>query len=135
MPKTVAIVGASADRRKFGNKAVRAFQAQGYTVVPIHPRLTEVEGLKAYPSVVDVPGPIDMASVYVHPEIGLTLLAGFAALYEHWIGRDNARLQRRSERLQRKIDRLEKELEAARRVANRQPRPSRKARPSASRRS
>ena len=28
---------------------------------------------------VDVPGPIDMASVYVHPEIGLTLLAGFEA--------------------------------------------------------
>ena len=79
MPKTVAIVGASADRRKFGNKAVRAFLAQGYTVVPIHPRLAEVEGLKAYPSVVDVPGPIDMASVYVHPEIGMTLLAGFHA--------------------------------------------------------
>ena len=79
MPKTVAIVGASADRRKFGNKAVRAFHAQGYTVVPIHPRLTEVEGLKAYPSVADVPGPIDMASVYVHPEVGLTLLAGFEA--------------------------------------------------------
>ena len=43
---------------------------QGYTVVPINPHETEVEGLKAYASVLDVPGPIDMASFYVPPEIG-----------------------------------------------------------------
>jgi len=43
---------------------------QGYTVIPINPHETEVEGLKAYASVLDVPGPIDMASFYVPPEIG-----------------------------------------------------------------
>jgi uncharacterized protein len=70
MPKVVAVIGASNDPTKFGNKAVRAYRHQGYTVVPINPHETEVEGLKAYASVLDVPGPIDMASFYVQPDVG-----------------------------------------------------------------
>lgn len=72
--KTVAVVGASTDRRKFGNKAVRAFQAAGYTVIPITPSHERVEGLRAYASVLDVPGPIDMATFYVPPTIGERLI-------------------------------------------------------------
>jgi predicted CoA-binding protein len=68
--KVVAVIGASRNRQKFGNRAVRAFTREGYTVVPIHPHEREVEGLKAYGSVLDVPGPIDMASFYVPPAIG-----------------------------------------------------------------
>ena len=70
MPKVVAIIGASNDRRKFGNRALRAFREQGNTVVPINPNEIEVEGLKAYRSVLDVPGAIDMASFYVPPDVG-----------------------------------------------------------------
>jgi uncharacterized protein len=70
MSKIVAVIGASRDRTKFGNRAVRAFRQQGYSVVPINPHETEIEGLKAYTSVLDVPGPIDMATFYVPPEIG-----------------------------------------------------------------
>ena len=77
MPKTVAIVGASSDRHKFGNKALRAFQAEGHTVIPINPNEAEVEGIPTYASVLDVPGPIDMATVYVQPEVGLRLLPEF----------------------------------------------------------
>jgi uncharacterized protein len=77
MSKVVAVVGASSDRAKFGNKAVRAFLAEGFTVVPVNPNEAEVEGLKTFASVVDVPQPIDMATVYVPPEIGITLLADF----------------------------------------------------------
>jgi predicted CoA-binding protein len=69
-PKVVAVIGASADRRKFGNRAVRAYVEEGYTVVPINPHEAQVEGLTAYRSVLDVPGTIDMASFYVPPEIG-----------------------------------------------------------------
>ena len=68
--KVVAVIGASNNRRKFGNRAVRAYLDQGYTVVPINPHEHEVEGLKAYASVLDVPGTIDMASFYVPPEVG-----------------------------------------------------------------
>ena len=46
--KTVAIIGASNDSRKFGNKAVRAFQQQGYTVYPVNPNETEGEGIEAF---------------------------------------------------------------------------------------
>ena len=45
---TVAILGASADRTKFGNKAVREFLARGYTVYPVNPKGGEVEGLPGY---------------------------------------------------------------------------------------
>ena len=62
MGKVVAVIGASSDRRKFGNRAVRAFRRQGYTVVPINPNETQVEGLKTYASVLDVPESIDMAT-------------------------------------------------------------------------
>ena len=78
MSKVVAIIGASSDRRKFGNRAVRAFRQQGYRVVPINPHEAEVEGLKAYASVLDVPGPIDMASVYVPPEVGVRVIEEIA---------------------------------------------------------
>ena len=87
MPKTVAIVGASNDRRKFGNKALRAFQVEGHTVIPINPHEHMVEGIKAYASVLDVPGPIDMASVYVQPTIATGLLDEFERkqIPEVWI--------------------------------------------------
>jgi predicted CoA-binding protein len=87
MPKTVAIVGASNDRHKFGNKALRAFQSEGHTVIPINPHETHVEGIKAYASVLDVLGPIDMATVYVQPEVATRLLAEFEQkqIPEIWI--------------------------------------------------
>jgi predicted CoA-binding protein len=72
--KVVAVIGASSNRRKFGNRAVRAFVRQGYTVVPINPHETAIEGLPAYRSVLDVSGAIDMASFYVPPAVGERLI-------------------------------------------------------------
>jgi predicted CoA-binding protein len=85
--KTVAVVGASSDRRKFGNKALRAFQAQGYRVIPVNPHESEIEGLRSYASVLDVPDAIDMATVYVQPEVTLELLPQFEQkeIPEIWI--------------------------------------------------
>lgn len=74
MPKVVAVIGASSDRRKFGNRAVRAFQQQGYTVIPINPHEAEIEGMKTFASVLEVPGPIDMATIYVPPPIGIHVI-------------------------------------------------------------
>ena len=85
--KTVAVIGASANRGKFGNKAMRAFERQGYRVIPINPHETEVEGHKSYASVLDFPEPIDMASVYVQPSVGVGIMDDLAkkGVAEIWI--------------------------------------------------
>lgn len=76
--KTVAVIGASPDRRKFGNKALRAFRAAGYRTIPINPNYGEVEGEKAYASVLDYPDAIHMATVYVPPDVGEQVLESLA---------------------------------------------------------
>lgn len=76
--KTVAVIGASNDRSRFGNKALRAFRNNGYRVVPINPRETEVEGEKAYASVLDYEGDIDEATMYVNPRVGEKILDAIA---------------------------------------------------------
>ncbi len=76
--KTVAVIGASPDRRKFGNKALRAFREAGYRAIPINPHHNVVEGETAYASVLDYPGDIDMATVYVPPEIGEQIVESLA---------------------------------------------------------
>lgn len=85
--RRVAVIGASTDRRKFGNKAVRAFLRQGYDVVPINLHEAQVEGLTAYKSVLDVPGHIDMATLYVPPQTGLAVIGEIArkGIREVWL--------------------------------------------------
>ena len=77
---SVAVIGASADRRKYGNKAVRAYLRQGWTVYPVHPSATEIEGQRAYPSLRDVPAPLDRVSLYLPPEAGMSVLDDLAAV-------------------------------------------------------
>jgi len=80
MTKTVAILGASSDRSKYGNKSLRAHQQMGYTVYPVNPKATEIEGLKAYASISEVPpGKLDRISVYLPPAVGLKVLDEIAA--------------------------------------------------------
>jgi uncharacterized protein len=81
VPKpTVAILGASADRAKFGNKSVRAHLKAGYEVYPINPSGGRIEGLPVYGSLQEIPVQrLDRISVYLRPEIGLTLLGEMAA--------------------------------------------------------
>src|SRR6185436_5671156 len=77
--KTVAIIGASNNRTKFGNKAVRAFLRQGYRVFPVNPRETEIEGLPVFHSIGEVPVRPDMVSVYLPPSVVQPLLPEIAA--------------------------------------------------------
>ncbi|HEY7287505.1 MAG TPA: CoA-binding protein [Vicinamibacterales bacterium] len=87
MGKVVAVIGASNDRQKFGNRAVRAYREQGYTVIPINPHEPEIEGLKSYGSILDVPGTVDMASFYVPPEVGEQVIGEVArkGVAEVWL--------------------------------------------------
>lgn len=87
MPKTVAVIGASSHRFKYGNKAVRAYISQGYHVLAINPNERQVEGLRTYASVLDVPGPIDMATLYVPGHIGVRVMEDIAkkGIPEVWL--------------------------------------------------
>ncbi len=73
------IIGASNDRTKFGNKAVRAYLRQGHTVLPVNPTQPSIEGVACFASIADVPGPIDRVLFYVPPTIGANLMAALAA--------------------------------------------------------
>ena len=77
--KSVVILGASADPAKFGNKAVRAFHQQGWTVYPVNPKETEIEGLPCYQSIADVPTRPQRVSVYLPPPVLLKVLPAIAA--------------------------------------------------------
>ncbi len=65
---TVAVVGASRQRSKYGNKCVRAFRDRGYEVFPINPSADEVEGLPALASLADLPVEPDRISLYLPPD-------------------------------------------------------------------
>jgi len=101
--KTVAILGASANRSKFGNKAVRAHRDQGFTVFPVNPKETEIEGLPCFASIADVPVRPQKVSVYLPPPLVLTALPGIAArgCDELWLnpGTESAEVLAAAERL------------------------------------
>jgi uncharacterized protein len=73
---SVAVIGASSERAKYGNRAVRAYLRQGWTVYPVNPKEKTVEGLASYARITDIPVPVDRATLYVPAEMGRTLLAG-----------------------------------------------------------
>jgi len=77
--KSIAIIGAVTDRERYSNKAVRAYKAKGYDVFPVSLRDAEIEGLKAYRSIGDLPGNVDAASLYVNPKTGIQLLDDIAS--------------------------------------------------------
>jgi predicted CoA-binding protein len=101
--KTVAVIGASSNRRKFGNKALRAFANQGFKVIAINPNEPEVEGHQTYASVLDVPEPIDLATIYVPASVGVRVMEDLAqkGIREVWLnpGADAPEVVRKAQTL------------------------------------
>jgi len=77
--QTVAVIGASSDRSKFSNKAVRAYVAQEWDVYPVNPKGGEIEGLKVYASLEEIPVKIDRVTMYLPPSLGIKALPAIAA--------------------------------------------------------
>ena len=99
----IAIIGASADRSKFGNKAVRAFAWQGYTVYPVNPKETQIESLPVFKTIKDVPERPELVSVYLSPAMLLKVLPDIAkrGCDELWLnpGTDSLEVLAEAERL------------------------------------
>lgn len=70
-----AVAGASRDRTKYGNKVLRAYQQAGKHVVPINPKVDEVEGLAAVAEVSELDGSIDGISIVTPPKITEQIVA------------------------------------------------------------
>tara|TARA_R110002094_G_scaffold5418_10_gene14193 strand:+ start:1659 stop:2060 length:402 start_codon:yes stop_codon:yes gene_type:complete len=62
-----AVVGASTNRDKYGNKVLRCYAQNGHPVVGVNPRADEIEGVPCYASLVDVPGPPRAVSIVAPP--------------------------------------------------------------------
>ena len=77
---TIAVIGASKSRRKFGNKCVRAYQSAGWEVFPVNPHEDEIEGLTVFRSPQDLPVPMDRVSLYLPPVNTRALLAEMAEM-------------------------------------------------------
>jgi predicted CoA-binding protein len=75
-----AVVGASTDRTKYGNKVLRAYIQAGRPVHPINPKAQEVEGLKAYPDLRSLPEPVHGISVITPPPVTEKVVAEAAEL-------------------------------------------------------
>lgn len=70
----VMVIGASNHRHKFGNIAVRAYLRRNHDVFPVNPHEDEVEGLRCFHAVNDVPGAVDRTLFYVPPQIGIQVI-------------------------------------------------------------
>jgi predicted CoA-binding protein len=77
---TIAIVGASSDPSKYGNKAIKAYLLRGYDVYPVNPKGGEIQGLSVFRTLAEIPvAKLDRISVYLPPAIGVKMLDDIAA--------------------------------------------------------
>ncbi len=71
---SIAIIGASNNKDKFGNKCVRAYLSIGWKVFPINPKEKNIEGLKSYSSITELPTKPDRVSIYLPPNTTISLI-------------------------------------------------------------
>ena len=63
------VVGASANREKFGNKVLRVYLQHGKKVIPVNPREKEIEGIPCVASIQDLPPGVKSISVITPPHV------------------------------------------------------------------
>ena len=80
-PRSVAIIGASSDQRRFGGRPIQYLLEAGFQgdIYPVNPARTEIQGLKAYPSITDIAGDVDCAILAISAESTLATLDSCAS--------------------------------------------------------
>lgn len=98
-----AVVGASTDRSKYGNKVLRCYMQNGRVAFPVNPTMTEVEGLKAYANLKAVPEPVHGISIITPPRVTERIIeeAGELGIKHVWMqpGAESAGAVKRAEEL------------------------------------
>ncbi|WP_297092380.1 CoA-binding protein [Thermococcus sp.] len=84
--RKIALVGASPNPSKYGNIILKDLVGKGYEVLPVNPKHEEIEGLRCYRSVRELPGDVDVIVFVVPPAVGLGIAreaveAGFKRLW------------------------------------------------------
>ncbi len=90
--KKFAVIGATDNTEKYGNRIFKNLTKRGYEVYPVNPNLKEIEGVKCYPSLADIPIKVDVVDFVVPPKVTESILKECKKL-----GLDNVWLQPGSE--------------------------------------
>ncbi|MCJ7426550.1 MAG: CoA-binding protein [Dehalococcoidales bacterium] len=72
--KKFAEIGATANAEKYGNRIFKNLTRRGYEVDPVNPNLKEIEGVKCYPSLADIPVKVDVVDFVVPPKVTESIL-------------------------------------------------------------
>jgi len=98
-----AVVGASSDRSKYGNKVLRCYLQNGRRAIPVNPREGEVEGIATVPDLASLPEPVHGVSIITPPTITERIVeeAAAAGVKRLWMqpGAESAKAVRRAEEL------------------------------------
>jgi predicted CoA-binding protein len=72
--KRFAIVGATSNTKKYGHEIFKNLRSRGYEVYPVNPKLKELEGIRCYPSLADIPVAVDVVDFVVPPAVTEAIL-------------------------------------------------------------
>ena len=67
--KRFAVVGATDNAEKYGHQIFKNLKNRDYEVYPVNPRLKELEGIRCYPSLADIPVKVDVVDFVVPPNV------------------------------------------------------------------
>lgn len=80
MTENVAILGATDNPSKYAYRALKMLREQGHNVLPVNPTKDTIEGIRVYPSLRDVPEPVDTVTIYMRPERWKSLMEDIVAV-------------------------------------------------------
>ncbi|NLL71418.1 MAG: CoA-binding protein [Epulopiscium sp.] len=78
--KVWAVVGATTDTEKYGYRIYKELKDAGYTVYPVSPKYTEIDGDLVYPTLSDLPQKPEVVDFVVNPKIGMNVVKECAEL-------------------------------------------------------
>ncbi len=70
----IAVIGATKDRQKYGSVILEFLLERGYDAIPVNPKEENIQGIRCYGAISDIPGTIDIVNIIIPPERALSIL-------------------------------------------------------------